>query len=480
LASASNIAANGAQPGGTPFISFVRLQGDGVANLAAVRYTIQPKAGTASLPVDVTYEMAALMRRGYVANSTGTVTLPVFGLYAGHVNRLTIELQFIDRSVKSVPYELATAAFTDPSGVYDQPTILTKRMPGSVLGLNYFAMKSALGTPVVVDSDGEVRWLGTGAAISNAVSYSSALQDNAFVVGDSAAPKITRLELDGTYTISSLVPPSYLAFHHNIDPGKNGLLAEMNTADGATTNLESVAIEMTSTGVVLNEWNFAALLSNYMRSHGDDPTAFVRPGIDWFHMNATTYDPRDDSLIVSSRENFVIKVDYRSGDIVWIFGDPTKYWYSFASLRAKALTLQGGGLYPVGQHATSITSDGLLMLFNDGLASVNQPTGAPVGENRTYSAVSAYAIDPVARTAREAWRFDNRQSIYSDICSSAYEGKNGSILVSYAAAENRATARVVGLDSNHTVAFDFKYSSPFPCATSWNAIPIAFEQMRFR
>jgi hypothetical protein len=120
------------------------------------------------------------------------------------------------------------------------------------------------------------------------------------------------------------------------------------------------------------------------------------------------------------------------------------------------------------------------MLFNDGRGSFNQPAGAPVGENRTYSAVSAYAIDPVARSVREAWRFDYSQSIFSDICSSAYEGKGGSILVSYAAAENRTAARLVGLDSNHDVAFDFRYTSPSPCATSWNAIPIVFEKMHFK
>jgi hypothetical protein len=165
---------------------------------------------------------------------------------------------------------------------------------------------------------------------------------------------------------------------------------------------------------------------------------------------------------------------------VWVFGDPTKYWYSFASLRAKALTLSAGGLYPIGQHSTSITSDGLLLLFNDGLGSLNQPPNTPAGASRTYSAVSAYAIDPVALTAREAWRFDYGQSIFADVCSSAYEGKNGSILVSYATAENRTAARLVGLDSNHAVAFDFKYASPASCGTSWNAIPVAFEQMRFK
>ncbi len=89
-----------------------------------------------------------------------------------------------------------------------------------------------------------------------------------------------------------------------------------------------------------------------MTAAGDDPTPIVRPGIDWFHMNSTVYDQRDDSLIVSSRENFVVKIDYSTGAIKWIFGDPTKskYWYNSPSLRAKALTLAGGGLYPDGQH----------------------------------------------------------------------------------------------------------------------------------
>ena len=78
---------------------------------------------------------------------------------------------------------------------------------------------------------------------------------------------------------------------------------------------------------------------------------FVRPGVDWFHNNSAIYDPSDDSIIVSSRENFVIKLDHKTGQIIWIFGDPTKYWYTFPSLRAKALTLAPGGLYPIGQHA---------------------------------------------------------------------------------------------------------------------------------
>ena len=48
-----------------------------------------------------------------------------------------------------------------------------------------------------------------------------------------------------------------------------------------------------------------------MLAGGDDPSGFVYPvGTDWFHNNATTYNKADNTLIVSSRENFVIAVDY--------------------------------------------------------------------------------------------------------------------------------------------------------------------------
>ena len=84
----------------------------------------------------------------------------------------------------------------------------------------------------------------------------------------------------------------------------------------------------------------ADILTSYMQANGDDASAFVRPGSDWFHVNASTYDPSDNTVIVSSRENFLIKVNYSTHDIVWILGDPTKYWYSFPSLRAKALIIK--------------------------------------------------------------------------------------------------------------------------------------------
>jgi arylsulfate sulfotransferase len=53
------------------------------------------------------------------------------------------------------------------------------------------------------------------------------------------------------------------------------------------TNIESTVVEITSGGAILNQWDMGAILSAYMTSEGDDASAFVRPGVDWFHHNAT-------------------------------------------------------------------------------------------------------------------------------------------------------------------------------------------------
>lgn len=469
-AETSDIAWDGDEAGVTPFIAFVRLAGQSLADVTTVTYVIEPKAGSVSKPVQVTYPRAALESRGRF-ESDALLRLPVFGLYSGYANAVTIKLSFEDCSTQTIKGTLTTAAYADPHGVYDHPTFIKARAADSDLGFDFFYMKSGSGTPIIVDTDGAIRWVGTNPANS----ISSAFTDNGFVIGNQRSTEVRRLELDGTETTTQPATSLYRNFHHNIDPGKNGLLVELDTA----TDREMRINEFTLEGGFGKEWNFGTIMTDYMSGAGDDPTLFVRPPVDWFHTNAAVYDPSDDSLIVSSRENFIIKVDYETGVIKWLLGDPTKYWHSFPSLRAKALTLASPGLYPIGQHALSITSDGLLLTFNAGNPSESQPTGAPAGEARTYSAVSAYRIDPDTMTATEVWNFDYGQSLYSDHCGSAYEGPGQSILIAYARADDRLHARLVALNGDHEVVFDIQYDSQ-GCNTSWNAVPIALDNLSFQ
>ena len=473
----SDIVIGPTTPGVSPFIATVEFEGQSVSDVTAITFNIAPKPNTVSKPVSVTWDKSALVADGYL--ETGSIQLPVFGLYDGYQNQVTFQVQFLDDSVQQLAEPIGTQPYTDPTGVYADPVILKARAPGSNLGFNFFVMKSNIGPPVIVDTDGYVRWVIPDFLGNSAVIYT----DGRFLIGDGANSTLYSIPFSGNTSILPVPFPQPLmqSFTHNIDPGTtpNSFLAEFTGTDDLGVSNGDIVTEFTPTATqpILQTFDMADILTAYMKKNGDDPTTFVRPGVDWFHINASVYDPSDDSIIVSSRENFLIKLDYQTKDIKWILGDPTKYWYTFPSLRAKALTLAAGGDYPVGQHAVSITTGGYVMVFNDGYGSLNQPSGEPAGITRTFSEVSVYSINPTAMTASQVWKFDYGQSIYSEICGSSYEASGNTFLVDFANSDKLTHARLVGLDSSHNVVFDFQYDQPQPCGAAWNAIPIALEDL---
>ena len=421
----SDIVIAGSQPGSTPFVALVQLTGQSISNLTSVTFSIAPQPNSVSQPVKVTWSSAALSSRGYLQNNS--INLPVFGLYAGYQNQVSFQLSFADGSVQQLQSMIATEAYTDPTGVYTSPTIIKPRTTGSILGFNFFIMKSLIGSPVVVDTDGQVRWVVPVAASTSAVYFAN----GQFVMGSENSASVTLLQFDGTQSVlpTDLPQPLLVSFTHNIDPGPLGLLAEFNGTDDLGESMDDIVVEISpfTSQPPFQTFDMADILTSYMRNNGDDPSAFVRPGADWFHLNASTYDPSDQSVIISSRENFLIKVNYATHDVIWILGDPTKYWYTFPSLRAKALLLNEGD-YPIGQHAVSITSDGEIMVFNDGYGSLNQPSGEPAGLSRAYSEVSAYSVNTAAMTAQNVWNFNYGQSVYSQSVEAATKRPEARIL----------------------------------------------------
>jgi hypothetical protein len=477
LAEQSQVALAGMTAGVSPFIELVRLQGTQFDNLDAVEFTIQPKAGSLSRPVHVSESLAWLTRQAHYASGAATVEIPIFGLYAGYSNTVDINLRYRDGSTKALTATIPTATYVDPHSIYDHLQIRTSRTTAN-LGFDYFYLK-ATGSPVVVDTDGQIRWTGDP-TIADA--GHSIVDNGSFVIGNSTSLGITYAQFDGTSTqgqVTSPQSPTYTDFHHNIDPGKTGFLAEFDAEKNGGSYIETILAEIDRGGNVLQDWDLGEIIGGYMQSQGDDPDLFVRPGTDWFHMNASTYDPSDDSVIVSSRENFVIKLDYQTKQIKWIFGDPTKYWFTFPSLRAKALTLSSG-LYPIGQHGVSVIGPHQLLLFNNGYPSFRQPTGAPSGDSRNYSAVVAYSIDEANRTVTQDWSFDHDQTLQSTICGDAAQASDGSVLIDYAYTVDPATqstqARLVGLTPSHDVAFDFAFPTSL-CSAAFNAQVINLESL---
>jgi arylsulfate sulfotransferase len=469
LAQQSALAAAVARPGASPFVTTLALTGAGSDEVSSVAFTVRPKPGANARPVHATLTQAWLARNGYGFTPGAGFEFPVFGLYAGLANAVDVQALFRDGSKATVQAVVTTPAFTDPNAVFDHVRVLQPRV-STALGFDYFHLKTNRMGAVVLDTDGQVRWASPDAMPA----FSNRFDRDAFVMGSGMSMAMRRTRLDGASVDSTLAGVPYFQFHHNVEVGKHGLLFMVDETVGGMTQTESVIAEIDAAGRVFREWNVADIIGGFMRANGDDPTTFVRPGTDWFHMNAAAYDARDDSLVLSSRENFLMKIDYATGRIGWILGDPTKYWYTFASLRTKAITLVSG-TYPIGQHAVSITPEGHVMVFNNGHQSISQPPGAPKGLELDYSPVSVYDIDATRMIAREVASFDYGRTIKSNFCGSAYRA-GGSVLVNYSQADNGAHLRIVGIDAGFHVVFDLELPES-GCNSSWNAEPIAFEKL---
>jgi len=467
----------GHAPGVTPFISNVHLLASNTSVIKEIQFTIHPKPGSVTRPLSGTYANFYLIDRGFENQQTGDITLPVSGLYDGFSNLVTLTYRFSDGSSSQANLTIGTAAYDDTCG-YKNPLIVKPRTNSTSLSYDYiFISTGGCGNnaPVIIDTDGALRWVNP-ASTPNSLMASSLFINNA--VFETHGPTLSRVDLDGASTVlddySSL---GVVNFHHNIDPGKTGMLMEADT----TSYTESVVMEVDFSGTVLKTWNLANIISAAMRAGGDDPSQFVYPApTDWFHNNAAYYNRGDDSLIVSSRENFVIGLDYNTGAIKWILGDPTKKWYQFPSLRHFALTLAPGSLPPIGQHAVSVTHDLDLLLHDNGFPSGFQH---PIGDSRTYSSPRKYHLDLTAKVATEVWHYDQSQIVYSPICSSVYEDAPLNYLIDYAFAHSsfqtgQGFAELLGLDAQGNQVFWYKYPTMF-CNTAYNSRIIHLENTKF-
>ena len=475
-AEAARVTVAGQAAGTMPFVADISLAVEDMANVDRISFTIAAKPGTYSKPMNATYTRAWIDRTGAWHAAEKRLVVPVFGLYEGHANTVTVATAFRDGSsdVEQVTVNTAPYSGTPP---YTTPVVGVARKAGSDLGFDYMLYKPNLHGPAVVDADGNLRWFsGTLPVVSGVQTH---FTGDAFYIGSYVAPEMFRVDLSGRVTTIPLPPGRYTNFHHDLSAGKRGMLAEMDARDGNVTKMESILAEIGTNGEVLKEWDFAAIFREHMQANGDDPSNFVRDGIDWFHMNSAIYVPADDSLLVSSRENFVVKLDYATGRIKWLFGDTTKHWYvDYPSLRSLALTVTEGKA-PIGQHSLSITPNGELLLFNNGLGSLNHPAGTSPGVTRNFSTPSRYRIDEAARTAAEVWTFAIEPAVFSDICSSVYETTPGNYLINYAASVTADRNRVVSVNSAGQVALDLTYSG-INCSLVHIARPITFSGQVFQ
>ena len=451
-----------ARPGPTPFISLVFVESLDLASVKKAAFAVAAAPGASVPALTGTYTRAALTARGYLDSTLGRVVVPVYGLYAGRVNQVRVAVT-VGSVTSTSALTITTPAWADDASVkMAEKEVFVARQKSVRLGYDYIFLKyyATADTPLVIDVDGEPRWVGMGPDQTGAVAFSG----DSFFIADLRTPSLFRVGLDGRRsTVADYSPLGVTSFHHNVDPGKAGLLVESDIPG----RVRSTLMDVRRDGSVAGSWDIATALIDAMRAGGDDPNILVRPSQNWCHMNAAAYWAAQDQVVVSCREQFVAAMDYQTGQLRWILGDPTKSWYQYPSLRALALTVTGNP--PIGQHAISFPSKAELLLFDNGVPSNNAGVGQPAGSSRTYSAPRRYRLDLRKRTATEVWTYGQNRGIFCRVTGSVYQSGNTTLL-NYAAESEQQYLRLVGLGVDGSVAFEYRWKGPQ--LLGWNALPI--------
>lgn len=447
------------------FISSLRIDVDPTV-LDEISFTIEPRSGAVADPVYVSRSVDELAR------SDSEITLPVFGLYEDFINTVHLEFLYVDGSSGFLTTELTVDPY---EGNPIQPTVNVSATVGDKPSFSFFYLKSRFGLHIL-DIDGFVRWAANTPLDSN----SSIYDDGQFIVF--VGNEMFELGLSGEVNVTELTQQglSNIQAHHDVDRGKFGYLVEIDAdKEGRSERIiESILLEIDESGTTINEWDYGVIFRNLIEAEGYDSSNFVRDGADWFHMNSAIYDSSDNSIIASSRENFVVKIDYDTREVLWLLGDETKHWFvNYPPLQA--LSLSSPDVKPIGQHALSIV-EGDLMLFNNGQFSFQSPEGEPRGELLTSSPASRYRIDPEVMEAEVVWNYD--PAIYSDICSSVFRDPSsdtGDYLVHYAAVDRLDTSEppkptrtlIRGVNEDGVMLFELQLPTRF-CQTAWQSRPL--------
>ena len=493
--------------GNTAFLAnmnFAGLAADASSNLLSVEFSIAPKTGSTTEPISATYYLDYLIENNLVNFNTNTLTLPIFGLYASSnttTNTVTLTANTVQGFTSTYTYTITTTAWNDTSGLYTNPTITTARNNSIPLTYSLFLMKNITNAqvgPIIIDVDAEVRWISQSSPTHAMSLLTNKLTNklNEVFIGINAT--LQKIDLP-TATETQVINYTNDIYdinnddHHNIDYGKyfNSMLIDCNTGGNTLPyTLECVIIESDVSGNIIRYFNFSNILSTFIFLSGDNPFQIEtnnKPFIplnnnnnsaDWFHNNAACYWPTYNEFVASSRENAVFAIDYDNPyNVKWILGDLTKAWYTLFpnSLAQKALIIQGSGIYPIGQHSVEITPDDNLILFDNGLHSFNQ---VPAGLNRNYSAGRVYFIDRVNMHATEIFTFNMGETISSTITSSFYAvgtPDNTTYLANFASASGGPI--LIGVDASLNIAFNYHYPRNF--LTSWNALPVSFNNLQF-
>ena len=220
--------------------------------------------------------------------------------------------------------------------------------------------------------------------------------------------------------LKGAIPVDALTFHHDVSVLPNGnrlaLSTEVREIDNYYTSeidgnaprkkqkvMGDVIIEFNLKGEIVHEWKCFDHMPAMRIGYETFSNYWIRRGfpevIDWSHANAVVPLPNEDAYLVNFRyQSAMIKINKLSGEIEWIFAEPTGWG---EELQDKLLKIPEDG-WNWHQHCPRFMANGNLLFFNNNNYQA-RPFDETASMRESPSYVVEYEINEENKTVRRIW-----------------------------------------------------------------------------
>ena len=375
--------------------------------------------------------------------------LPIYGLYADYNNKVDISYTLSDGKKITKQVEIQTDKLPDnfvlPTSVKKDSSKLTNDL--------YFFTPSSKGYTCAYDVNGDVRWY-----LSNNAVWDNTRLKNGHMMVSTERLVNSPYYMTGLYEIDLLghIYNEYSlkgGYHHDYFELPNGnLLVASDDFNNEAGTVEDYIVELDrTTGNIVKTWDLKDVLNM------EDGKSENWSSYDWFHNNSVWYDEATNSITLSGRhQDAVINIDYTSGKLNWIIGDPTNWSSEY----------QKYFFTPVGedfewqwsQHAAMITPEGYVFIFDNG-NNKSKDSSKYVDATNSYSRGVMYKIDTDKMTIEQVYEYGKERgsSFYSPYISDVdYLSKNHYLIHSggIVYVDGKNSNQPAGFSSNTTLKSD--------------------------
>ncbi|MDO5537522.1 MAG: aryl-sulfate sulfotransferase [Desulfovibrionaceae bacterium] len=388
---------------------YVKLNPYLICPLTALVCFTTPEAVTASVLVKGK-EAAGDM--GFTFPAATEHYLPVLGLYPDYENTVEITLGSGEKSTVTICTEPAPKGVHIPNGIETTPEYMGDKV--------VFLSPTSAANAAAYDYRGDVRWY----LLPNFSFDLKRIRNGRLLMGTHRL-LMPPYHTTGIFEFSTIgkiynefrIPGGY---HHDQMEMEDGNLLILTQNPPRGTVEDMCVLVDRKTGAILKSWDYQKCMPQNVGGSGSQDTH------DWFHNNSVWYNKKNNTLTFSGRhQDAVINIDYETGKLNWIIGDPEGWPEEMQKYFFKPVGDLSKFDWQYEQHSAVVLPDGDIMCFDNGhwRAKVKEKY-VPAKDN--FSRGVRYRIDTEKMEIEQVWQYGKERGaefFSTYICNVEYYGE---------------------------------------------------------